>query len=47
MRWMSRHSLTLNRIAGVTLVVLGLLVFTGRLGVLGAWLTEVLPSLSI
>jgi len=46
MRWMSRHALTLNRVAGVILVTLGVLVFSGRLSVLGAWLTEVLPSLS-
>lgn len=42
--WLNRHSLVVNRIAGGMLIAVGLLIFTGRLGVLSAWLTTVLPS---
>ncbi len=45
LRWMNRHALALNRVAGALLVALGVLVVSGRLGVLGVWLTEVLPSI--
>lgn len=42
--WLSRHSLVVNRVAGGLLIAIGLLIFSGRLGVLGNWLTSVLPS---
>lgn len=47
LHWMNRHTLVLNRVAGVLLVGLGALVFSGRMGVLGAWLTRVLPSFGV
>jgi cytochrome c-type biogenesis protein len=47
LRWLNRHSLVINRVAGVTLVIVGVLIFTGRLGALATWLTKVLPTLSI
>lgn len=47
MRWLNRHSLVINRVAGTMLIIVGLLIFTGQLGVLGAWLTDVLPSIEI
>lgn len=47
MRWLGRHSLVINRVAGGLLVVLGVLIFTGRLGVLASWLTGVLPSFEL
>lgn len=47
LRWLNRHSLVLNRVAGVLLVVVGLLVVTGKLGILAAWLTSTLPSLEV
>ena len=43
--WLNRHSIIINRIAGATLIVVGTLIFTGRLTVIAAWLTEVLPNL--
>ncbi len=47
LRWLNRHSLVINRVAGVTLMVLGVLIFTGQLGRLAGWLTRVLPSLQV
>jgi cytochrome c-type biogenesis protein len=47
LRWLNRHSLVINRVAGVILVIVGLLIFTGRLGALATWLTKVVPTLSV
>lgn len=47
LRWLSRHSLVANRVAGALLMALGVLIFTGRLGVLAGWLTRVLPGLQV
>jgi len=44
MRWLNRHALIINRVAGVLLIIVGILIMTGRLGVLAAWLTSELPS---
>ncbi len=44
LQWISRHALVLNRVAGAVLVILGLLVFFGRLGTLSTWLTQVLSG---
>lgn len=45
LRWLNRHSLIINRIAGVLLMVVGVLIFTGKLGVISAWLVTALPGL--
>ena len=42
--WLNRHSVVINRVAGATLIVLGVLIFSGRLTVVAGWLTRVLPS---
>lgn len=47
MRWLGRNSLIINRVAGVLLVVAGVLILTGRLGVLATWLTDLLPSVEV
>jgi len=47
LRWLNKHSLVINRIAGVMLVLIGLLIFTGRLGALATWLTKVVPTFSV
>lgn len=47
MRWLNQHSLIINRVAGVLLIVVGLLIFTGRLGALATWLTKVAPTFSV
>lgn len=44
--WLGARSLLINRVAGVLLVVMGVLVLTGRLPVIAAWLIRVLPGLS-
>jgi cytochrome c-type biogenesis protein len=45
--WLGRHSLAINRVAGVILIVVGVLIFSGKLGVLGSYLTRVIPTVSI
>ena len=45
MAWLNRHALTVNRVAGVTLVAIGLLIFTGRLSALASWMATILHSL--
>jgi cytochrome c-type biogenesis protein len=47
MKWLQRHSLTINRVAGALLVVVGVLIATGRLGVLANWLTGVIPGIEV
>lgn len=46
LRWLGRHSLVINRVAGALLMAVGLLIFSGRLGVVSSWLTSVLPGLN-
>lgn len=41
LKWLSAHSLVLNRVAGVLLIVLGAMIATGRLAVVATWLTKV------
>lgn len=45
LRWLNRHSVVINRIAGVLLIGVGLLIFTGKLGLIAAWLSSALPGL--
>jgi len=45
--WLNRHALTINRLAGVLLMIVGVLIFTGQLSVLAGWLTQVLPAVEI
>jgi len=45
LRWLNRHALVVNRVAGVILILIGVLIFTGRLTVLAGWLTSVLPTI--
>jgi cytochrome c-type biogenesis protein len=47
MRWLGRHSLVINRVAGGLLILAGVLILTGRLGVLAAWLTDLLPTVEV
>lgn len=42
--WLNRHALIVNRVAGGMLVAIGILIFTGRLGVLANWLASVVHS---
>jgi cytochrome c-type biogenesis protein len=45
--WLNRHSLTINRVAGVLLMIVGALIFTGQMGILGSWLNRVLPTFEV
>lgn len=45
--WLNRHALTVNRVAGGLLVLVGALILTGRLGALAAWFVDYLPSIEI
>ncbi len=47
LRWLSRHSLVINRVAGAVLIVVGILIFTGRLTVLAGWLASVVPNVGL
>lgn len=42
--WLNRHSLAVNRTAGVVLIAVGGLIFFGRFSVLANYLSHVLPS---
>ena len=43
--WVSHHSLTINRVAGVILVAMGLLLVSGYFGQFTAWVLDVVPGL--
>jgi cytochrome c-type biogenesis protein len=45
--WLNRHSQAIDRVAGTVLMVLGVLVFTGRLALVSAWILKVLPGLRL
>ena len=45
--FLSRHSLVLNRIAGAVLIAVGLLILTGRLGVLASYIGRFVPGLGL
>lgn len=47
LKWMGRHSLTLNRVSGVVLIVVGVLVFFGRLEIIATALNRMLPTVSL
>jgi len=42
--WLNRYSLVVNRVAGALLIVVGLLILTGRLSLLADYLGKVVPS---
>ncbi|MDZ4179475.1 MAG: cytochrome c biogenesis protein CcdA [Coriobacteriia bacterium] len=44
--WLNRHALAVNRVAGASLMIVGLLIFTNRLTVLAGWFARVLPSIA-
>jgi cytochrome c-type biogenesis protein len=44
LKWLNRHSLVINRVAGVLLIAVGLLIFTGRLTLIAAWLARFAPQ---
>ena len=47
MGWLNRHSLVINRVAGILLIAVGVLILVGRLGMLATWLTQVIPGIEV
>ncbi|MDY0340112.1 MAG: cytochrome c biogenesis protein CcdA [Coriobacteriia bacterium] len=45
LNWLNRHSLIINRVAGVILMILGLLIMTGWIGPVVGWLSRFIPKL--
>ncbi len=47
LRWLNRHALVINRVAGVLLIAVGALILTGRLSAVAAWFVRYLPSINV
>lgn len=47
LRWLGRHSMTINRVAGVVLIVIGILIFSGKFTIIAAWLSSFVPSFRV
>lgn len=45
--WLNRHSLIIDRVAGAVLMALGLLVLSGKLGLVSAWFLQAFPGLRL
>ncbi len=45
--WLNSHSIIINRVAGVLLMLVGVLIFTGQMNILASWMTRVLPTIEI
>lgn len=45
LNWLNRHSLVINRVAGVVLMVLGLLILTGWIGPVVGFLSQFIPKI--
>ncbi len=45
--WLNRYSLVINRVAGTILILVGLLIFTGRLTLLANYLGTIIPSFGV
>jgi len=43
MRFLSRHSLTVNRVAGTLLIVMGVLMLTGQLAAIAGFFLRYMP----
>jgi len=45
--WLNRHALIVNRVAGLILMAVGMLILTGQFTRLAGWLTSVLPVIEL
>ncbi len=45
--WLKRHSIAIDRVAGIVMMVLGALVFFGKLGLISAWFIQTFPALRL
>lgn len=46
LRWLTRHSLVINRISGSIMIAIGVLIFFGRLEALATWMQRLLPPIA-
>lgn len=46
LRWLTRHSLVINRISGSIMIAVGVLIFFGRLEALATWMQRLLPPIT-
>jgi cytochrome c-type biogenesis protein len=46
LRWLTRHSLVINRISGSIMIAVGVLIFFGRLEALATWMQRLLPPIA-
>lgn len=44
LRWLNRHSLIVNRVAGIVLIAVGVLIFSGKFTLIASWLTRFVPT---
>jgi len=47
LRWLGRHAIVINRVAGSILMVVGVLIATGRFTVVTGWLARLLPAIEL
>lgn len=47
LRWLTAHSLVINRVAGVLLMLVGVLILTDTLKIVSAWMLRALPFLAL
>lgn len=47
LRWLNRHTLVINRVAGAVLMALGVLIFSGKLSVISGWFIQTFPALRL
>lgn len=45
LKWLTRHSLVINRISGSIMIAVGVLIFLGRLETLATWMQRFLPAI--
>jgi cytochrome c-type biogenesis protein len=45
--WLNRHALWVNRVAGVLLMIVGVLIFSDQLGAVSSWLLSRIPSIEL
>lgn len=44
LKWLNRHALIINRVAGVVLIAVGILIFSGKFTLIAAYLARFLPA---
>ena len=47
LRWLGKHSLAVNRSAGVVLIIVGMLIASGKFALLASWLSRFVPTFGV